>query len=80
MIDLERLIDERIEAAVAPLRAEVERLRVAAASDGMVTQDEAARRLGRTRRTIQRWLKDGRLELVPAGGARMVRWPPHPQV
>ncbi len=69
------LVADEVARAVAPLRAEVERLR-AAASDGMVTQDEAARRLGVTRRAVQRWLRDGRLEVVAAGGVRMVRWPP----
>ncbi len=73
---LEEVIEQKVEEAVAPLRAEVARLR-AGAGDGMLRQDEAAERLGVDRRTVQRWLKDGRLEAVQAGGVRMVRWPPH---
>lgn len=72
---LEALIEEKVREAVEPLRLEIERLR-GAASDGMLRQDEAAARLGVERRTIQRWLRDGRLEAVPVGGVRMVRWPP----
>jgi predicted DNA-binding protein (UPF0251 family) len=75
---LEDALDERIaaavERAVAPLRQELERLR--AGAEGQIPIPEAARRLGVTTRAVQRWLKDGRLELVLAGGVRMVRWPP----
>jgi excisionase family DNA binding protein len=78
---IEQLIRDLVAAEVArgvePLRRDLERLRAElAGADGMVTQDEAARRLGVTRRAVQRWLRDGRLEAVPAGGVRMVRWPP----
>lgn len=74
---IEALLDARIadavERAVAPLRQELERLR--AANDTQVTIPEAASRLGVTVRAVQRWVKDGRLELAP-GPVRMVRWPP----
>lgn len=70
----EDLADE-IERAVAPLRAELARLR-AERQDGPITVSQAATRLGVTVRAVQRWLKDGRLEVVPVAGVRMVRWPP----
>lgn len=67
-------VEALIERRVAPLRAELERLRVA--NDSQVTIPEAARRLGKTVRHVQRCLRDGRLEEAPAvGGVRMVRWP-----
>lgn len=71
---LAAMIAEEVERRVAPLRAEVERLR--AAAETQITQHEAARRLGVTKRAVERWLKDGRLEPVQAGGVRMVKWPP----
>jgi excisionase family DNA binding protein len=76
---LEDLLDQRIavavERAVAPLRQELERLR--SSNDSAVTIPEAARRLEVTTRAVQRWIRDGRLELAPpAGGVRMVIWPP----
>jgi excisionase family DNA binding protein len=67
-------LEARIRAAVEPLRAEVERLR--AGAPGPISQDDAAQRLGVSRRAVQRWLADGRLELVRVAGVRMVRWPP----
>lgn len=67
-------IRDMIRREVAPLRAELERLR--AGAEGLVTIPQAAERLGVTTRAVQRWLKDGRLEVVQAGGVRMVRWPP----
>jgi excisionase family DNA binding protein len=73
---LEAVIERKVREAVAPLRADLERLR-AGASDGFVTQDEAARRLGLRRRSIQRYLQDGRLEAVVIGSRKMVRWPPY---
>lgn len=64
---------ERLRPELDALRAEVERLR--AANDSAVTIPEAARRLGRTVRHVQRCLKDGRLAEAPAvGGVRMVQW------
>jgi ActR/RegA family two-component response regulator len=67
---------EQIRAALEPLRVELERLR-GEHRPVLVTLDEAARRLGRDRRTIQRWLKqrkDG-IEEEWVGGVRMVRLP-----
>lgn len=67
-------VEALIERRVAPLRAELERLRVA--NDSTITIPEAARRLGKTVRHVQRCLRDGRLEEAPpVGGVRMVRWP-----
>lgn len=67
-------VESAVARAVAPLVAELARLR--AANDPQVTIHDAAARLGVTPRAVQRWLKDGRLEPVQAGGVRMVRWPP----
>jgi excisionase family DNA binding protein len=72
---IEAVIERKIREAVEPLRQDIERLR-AGASDGFVKQDEAARRLGVGRRTVQRYLQDGRLEAVPVGSRKLVRWPP----
>jgi excisionase family DNA binding protein len=59
--------------AVAPLRLELERLH--SQRETLVSLPEAARRLGVTLRAVQRWAKDGRLDIVPVGGLRMVRLP-----
>ncbi len=67
--DLEKLRDE-----VAELRLTIERLG-GSNSPTLVSLPEAARRLGVTLRAVQRWAKDGRLEVVPVGGARLVRLP-----
>jgi mannosyltransferase OCH1-like enzyme len=72
-------LEEMVEARVAPLRLELERMR-AAAAPGPVPLEEAARRLGVTTREIQRRLKDGRLTPAFVGGSRMVAWPPPPSV
>lgn len=71
---LAQIVEAAVARAVEPLRAEIARLR--AANEPQVTIPEAAARLNVTPRAVQRWLKDGRLELVQAGGIRMVRWPP----
>jgi excisionase family DNA binding protein len=79
---MEELIREQVaaevEARVAPLRAELDRLRTA--NEGWILIPEAAQRLGVTVRTVQRWLRDGRLEAERVGPVRMVKWPPraHP--
>lgn len=70
---LAQLVRDAIRAEVAPLRLELERLRGDRAT--LVTLPEAARRLGVTLRAVQRWAKDGRLEVVQVGGVRMVRLP-----
>ncbi len=69
--DVRRIVRDELERVLADLRAVA-----APAGDPQITIPEAARRLGVTTRAVQRWLKDGRLELVPVGGVRMVRWPP----
>jgi excisionase family DNA binding protein len=74
---LEQMIADAVEARIAPLRAELERLR-AANDSGPVLPAEAARRLGITVRDVHRRLRDGRLEAVHVGGVRLVRWPPSP--
>lgn len=63
-----------IRRAIEPLRLEVERLR-SERSHGPIRIAEAARRLGVTPRSIQRWIKDGRLEAVRVGGLRCVVLP-----
>jgi excisionase family DNA binding protein len=71
---VEEAVERAMSRAVAPLLQELARLR--AENDGQITIDEAAARLGKTKRHVQRCLQDGRLEPVQAGGVRMVRWPP----
>ena len=57
------------------LRAAVERLQ--GRDEGEVVEPaEAARRLGRSLRTVERWMKSGALAVVPVGAARYVRLPP----
>ena len=67
-------VEEVVRRALAPVRAELERIR---SGDGyvLVPLQEAARRLGVDVRTIQRRAKDGRLEVVLVGGERMARLP-----
>lgn len=69
-----QVVEETVRRAVEPLREEIQRLR--AANEPQITIAQAAERLSVSTRCVQRWLKDGRLELVMAGGIRMVRWPP----
>lgn len=64
-----------VQEAVAPLRLELERLRSDSEGSTLVSLPQAARRLGVTLRAVQRWAKDGRLDIVPVGGLRMVRLP-----
>jgi excisionase family DNA binding protein len=68
-------VREVVRAEVAPLRAELERLR--GSNDGVVLVpfDEAARRLGLSLRSIQQRAKDGRIEVVQVGGERLCRLP-----
>ena len=67
--DLTPLLDE-----LRQLRAAVERLQVR--NDGeLVALPEAARRLGRSLRTVERWVKAGELQVVTIGAARFVRLP-----
>lgn len=67
------LVRQAVREAVEPLRLEVERLRGDRAT--LVPFPEAARRLGVSLRAVQKWAKDGRLEVVPVGGLRMIRLP-----
>jgi len=72
------LIRQVVRKELAPLRLELERLR-AGRAEPAVTIPEAARRLGKTVRHVQRCLRDGRLEAAsPVAGVRMVRWPSSP--
>lgn len=66
-------VREAIRKELEPLRLELEKLRGDRAT--LVPLPEAARRLGVTLRAVQRWVKDGRLEVIQVGGARMVRLP-----
>lgn len=68
--DLERTIAR----ALDPLRVQLEQLRKERSGDP-VPIPEAARRLGVTVRTVERWLKAGELRAVPIGGRRYVVLP-----
>jgi excisionase family DNA binding protein len=59
---------------VEPLRLELARLSGNQGGD-LLTLPDAARRLGVTSRTVQRWAKEGSLEVVRIGGSRRVRLP-----
>jgi excisionase family DNA binding protein len=68
--DLERLISKALE----PLRLEIERLRAERTSDP-VPVPEAARRLGVSTRSVQRWIKANELQSVHIGGRQYVVLP-----
>lgn len=78
-MSLEEHIAEVVAAAVArelaPLRAELERIRAGGDGSVLVPLPEAARRLGVKLRTVQQRAKDGRLEVERVAGERMVRLP-----
>lgn len=42
-------------------------------TDQPLTVDQAAKRAGRSRRTVERWIDDGRLPAQIVGGKRYVR-------
>jgi excisionase family DNA binding protein len=67
--DLAPLVEE-----LRRLRVEVERLQGGPAGE-LLPLPEAARRLGKSLRTVERWAKEGRIEVVPVGAARLVRLP-----
>jgi excisionase family DNA binding protein len=72
------ITEEQLEAlvrrATEPLRVELERIRGDRGGE-LVSLAEAARRLGRDIRTIQRWVKNGTMPVELVGGARLVRLP-----
>jgi excisionase family DNA binding protein len=74
---LESMIAEAVAARLQPqldaLRAEVAQLRGCAPE--LVPLPEAARRLGVDLRTVQRWAKDGSIEVEQVGGVRLIRLP-----
>jgi excisionase family DNA binding protein len=59
---------------VEPLRLELEKIRGVGGGE-LLPMPEAARRLGVSPRTVQRWVKSGSLEVVRIGGSRRVRLP-----
>jgi excisionase family DNA binding protein len=63
-----------VRAELVPLRAALERLEVERRRDP-VSIPEAARRLGVTVRSVNRWIRDGSLKVVPIGGLRYVVLP-----
>lgn len=65
---------EVVREAVEPLRLELERIRSGDACV-LVPYAETARRLGISLRSVQRRVKDGRIEVVEVGGERMCRLP-----
>jgi len=67
-------LERTVSRALAPLRLELERLRADRSSDP-VSIPEAARRLGVTARTVQRWIKAGELKALQIGGTRRVVLP-----
>jgi hypothetical protein len=67
-------VERMIEAKVGPLRLELERLRAGAGPE-LVPFPDAARRLNKTLRHVQRCAADGRLQVEIVGGVRMVRLP-----
>lgn len=67
--DIETLLAE-----LRQLRFEVERLK-GRPSGELLTLPEAARRLGKSLRTVERWAKAGHLKVEPIGEARYVRLP-----
>ena len=69
------VVEKAVRRAVAPLEAELARLRAERIPDH-ITIPEFARRAGVTPRAVQRWIKAGELEPTSIGGVRLVRWPP----
>jgi excisionase family DNA binding protein len=67
-------LEATIRRAMEPLREEIRRLQ---GEQGRtpVPIPEAARRLGVTVRSVNRWIKDGQLKAVPIGGLRYVVLP-----
>ncbi len=68
---LAALVRAAVREAVAPLEAELAKMRAEHSAEG-VTEHEAARRLGVSVRTVQRRVMDGSLQAVKVGGARRV--------
>jgi len=75
-VSLAVLTEEQLSAIVRrevePLRLELERLRQDRGAE-LVTEREAARRLGVSVRTVQRQVKTGQLASVKVGASRRVR-------
>jgi excisionase family DNA binding protein len=67
-------LEEAIARAVEPLRVEIERLRSERSRDP-VPIPEAARRLGVSVRSVNRWIRSGDLKVVQIGGLRRVLLP-----
>ena len=70
----EEELEALIRRALEPLRAEVQRLQADRSRDPVPIPD-AARRLGVTVRSVNRWIRDGKLKTVPMGGLRFVLLP-----
>ena len=74
-MSLEELIASQVEAAVrramAPVERELARVRAALEAEG-VPVEEAARRLGLSKRVVERKVRSGELPSVKVGGARRV--------
>jgi excisionase family DNA binding protein len=73
--ELEARVAAAVGRAVAPLVAELARLR-AERDETPVTMREAARRLGVSLRTVERRVAAGEIESVQTGRARRVVLPP----
>jgi excisionase family DNA binding protein len=72
---IEESIADAVRAAVReelePVRAELARFRAREEEEG-VTEEDAARRLSVSVKTVQRWCRAGKLEGRKVGGARRV--------
>ena len=66
---LEHLVERAVERAVARVG------RPAPASEELLTLPEAARRLGVSPRTVQRWVAMGQMDAIRVGASRRVRLP-----
>lgn len=80
--DAAKSLDDRIEQAVAAavaraLEPVLERLERALAAQGpqLLTFREFAERVGRSVRSVERWVKEGKVDVVLVGEVRMVRLP-----
>jgi excisionase family DNA binding protein len=68
-------VREAVRAEVEPVRLELERLRSSSAPP-LVSIKEAARTLGVSKRTVERWVRTSRVEVVRVGSVVRVRLPP----
>lgn len=73
----EEQLEQLVARAMEPIRAELAQLRGQQGGE-LLTLPDAAVRLKRSLRTVERWAKAGQLQVVPIGGSRYVRLPTGP--